>query len=186
MNSLEVFYLHIQGEQRGPYTIPQIDHMLNSGIISEDTLYWREGLEQWQPVTSLVIRRKRKNPWVKPAIALAILLVISSLARVFGPITVTGWRETNQHEFTRAAAYWRARDAVRQQARSVSALVEFHALALAHVEMEPPASALVLLRGQTTDSAGAMRDAIWRVRLTFDPRAREWSATSAHETAPAP
>ena len=54
MLSPEVFYLHIQGEQRGPYTIPQIDHLLNSGLIAEETLYWREGLDQWQPVTSLV------------------------------------------------------------------------------------------------------------------------------------
>ena len=55
MISPEIFYLHIHGEQRGPYTIPQIDHLLNSGLIAEETLYWREGLDQWQPVTSLVL-----------------------------------------------------------------------------------------------------------------------------------
>ena len=186
MNSLEVFYLHIQGEQRGPYTIPQIDHMLHSGIISEDTLYWREGLDQWQPVTSLVIRRKRKNPWIKPAIALAVLLALASIARVFGPITMTGWRETNQHDFTRTAAYWRARDTVRQQTHSDSTLVEFHDLAQAHVEMQPPASALVLLRGQAIDSRGTARDAMWRVRLKFDPHAREWTAIAAQEIATTP
>ncbi len=186
MNSLEVFYLHINGEQRGPYTVPQIDHMLNSGLINEDTLYWREGLEQWQPVTSLVVRRKRKNPWIKPAIALAILLALSSIARVFGPITMTGWRETNQHDFTRAAAYWRARDAVRQQTRNESALVDFFDLARAHVELQEPAGALVLLRGQTIDASGATRDSLWHVRLKFDPHAREWSAVSTHEVAANP
>ena len=68
MISPEVYYLHIQGEQRGPYTIPQIDHLLNSGLIAEETLYWREGLEQWQPVTSLVSLRRKVNPWGKRAL----------------------------------------------------------------------------------------------------------------------
>ena len=50
MRSPEVFYLHIHGEQLGPYTVPQIDHLLNTGLIAEETLYWCEGLEQWAPV----------------------------------------------------------------------------------------------------------------------------------------
>ena len=62
MISPEIFYLHLEGEQRGPYTAPQIDHLLNSGLIAEETLYWREGLEQWQPVTSLVKLRRPGNP----------------------------------------------------------------------------------------------------------------------------
>ena len=38
----------------------------NSGLIAEETLYWREGLEQWQPVTTLVVRREVPNRWRKP------------------------------------------------------------------------------------------------------------------------
>src|ERR1700733_12019673 len=77
MISPEIFYLHIHGEQRGPYTVPQIDHLLNSGLIAEETLYWREGLEQWQPVTSLVKLRRPGNPWVKPLIILGIVVVLA-------------------------------------------------------------------------------------------------------------
>ena len=56
VNSPEVFYLHINGEQRGPYTVQHIDHLLNSGLIAEETLFWREGLEQWQPTRSMLTR----------------------------------------------------------------------------------------------------------------------------------
>src|SRR6218665_1420739 len=113
MLSPEVFYLHIQGEQRGPYTIPQIDHLLNSGLIAEETLYWREGLDQWQPVTSLVRLRRKANPWIKPLLTLGVLIVLALILQFFGSVVVIGWRETNQHEYTSNAAYWRARSVVR-------------------------------------------------------------------------
>ena len=86
MSSPEIFYLHIQGEQRGPYTVKQVDHLLNSGLDRPETLFWRDGMEQWQPVTDLVKLRKRANPWIKPAIALGVALVILALLRVFGPV----------------------------------------------------------------------------------------------------
>src|SRR3954467_1851581 len=100
MISPEVFYLHIQGEQRGPYTIPQIDHLLNSGLIAEETLYWREGLEQWQPVTSLVRLRRKVNPWGKRLVYLGSAAVVLFILEFFGSIAIAGWRETNQHEYT--------------------------------------------------------------------------------------
>src|SRR6478752_1600484 len=113
MISPEIFYLHIHGEQRGPYTIPQIDHLLNSGLIAEETLYWREGLEQWQPVTSLVKLRRRANPWLKRLIILGILAVFLLLGQFFGSTALLGWREASQHDYTAQAAYWRARGVVR-------------------------------------------------------------------------
>ena len=182
----EVFYLHLHGEQRGPYTVPQIDHLLNSGLIHEETLYWREGLEQWQPVTTLVVRRERPNPWIKPAIALGCLLVFAVLARFFGPIAVVGWRETNQDDFTGRAAYWRARDVVRHSPVVGSALVEFHDLNHAQVTLHPPNAATVLLRGELIDAAGKSREALWRVAMKFNPPIRDWSGVSAEEVAAAP
>src|SRR6185503_8619123 len=100
MISPEIFYLHIHGEQRGPYTVPQIDHLLNSGLIAEETLYWREGLEQWQPVTTLVQLRRQANPWIKPAIILVAVLAAAFVLHLFGSVTLLGWREANQHEYT--------------------------------------------------------------------------------------
>ena len=68
--SPECFYLLIDGEQRGPYTVKQIDHLLNSGLIREDATFWREGLEQWQPVTNLVQLRRPKSSWLKRGLML--------------------------------------------------------------------------------------------------------------------
>src|SRR5436305_15171705 len=106
MISPEIFYLHIHGEQRGPYTIPQIDHLLNSGLIAEETLFWREGLEQWQPVTGLVTKRRVPNRWRRAAVAVAILAPLAVCAWIFGPPLVDGWNEATANAFTLEDAYW--------------------------------------------------------------------------------
>ena len=184
MISPEVFYVHVQGEQRGPYTIPQIDHMLNSGLIAIETLYWREGMEQWQPVTDLVVVRRAANPWIKPAIVLGVLLAAGVLVEMFGPITVEGWRETNQHAYTTPAAYWRARDVVRNGALPKGSVVAFGGLATAQVELQPPGRALVTVRGEVLESSGQTRRHAWRVPMKFDAKARDWTGGPAQEVAP--
>ena len=181
----EVFYIHTHGEQRGPYTLPQIDHLLNSGLINEDTLFWREGLEQWQPVTSLVVRKKKPGVrWRKPAIVLgSLLLIFGLLARVFGPITLQGWRETNQHDFTAEAAYWRARGVVRSSTLPEGTLVEFAPFEQGAVQLNGATTAKVMVRGEVTDAAGATRAATWNVDMVFDPAKREWTGGPAVEVA---
>jgi len=47
-------YLHIQGEQRGPYAKAQVQTMWNSGLITSDALYWQEGMSEWAPISALV------------------------------------------------------------------------------------------------------------------------------------
>ena len=186
MTSPEVFYLHIQGEQRGPYTLPQIDHLLNSRLIAMETLFWREGLDQWQPVTNLVPLRKRAKPWMKPLVIVGVALVLALLVQLFGSVVLLGWREANQHEYTARAAYWRARSVVRGGALAPGTLVEFHDLASAAVELQPPRGATVLLRGEVTGPDGRMRPAVWSVPMDFDERAGEWTGGPVRETAPAP
>jgi GYF domain 2 len=181
----EVFYLHIQGEQRGPYTVPQIDHLLNSGLIQAETLFWREGLEQWLPVTNLVALRKAPRRWIKPAIAAGFLLVFALLFRLFGPIVREGWREANQHEYTASGAYWRARDAVRHAAVPSGSLVEFSSFAAARTQLQPPAAAEVLVRGSLVDAHGVSRSAAWTVQMRYDARLKEWTGLSVKE-APLP
>ena len=183
MNSPEVFYLHINGEQRGPYTIRHIDHLLNCGLITEDALFWREGLEQWQPVTQLVVRRHVRKSWARPVVAVVVLLLIGLLVRVFGPITIEGWREANQSEFTKEAAYWRARDVVRNARVPKGALVDFDAVENAAVELHGSDSAVVQLRGSMTDKRGEWRPASWQVRLRYDPKRKEWSGIGATDVA---
>lgn len=186
MTSPEAFYLHIHGEQLGPYTIPQVDHLLNSGLIAEETLYWREGLDQWEPVTSLVPRRKRVNPWVKPAIIFGVMLLLAAVAWPFASMILLGWREANQHAYTAEAAYWRARSVVRSDALPRGTLVEFVGFSSADVELQPPGNSTVLLRGDVTDAGGQTRRAVWTVPMQFDARDSEWTGGPAREAAPPP
>jgi len=44
-------YLHLNGEQTGPLTLPRVSSKLVSGEVSPDTLAWREGLDNWYPLT---------------------------------------------------------------------------------------------------------------------------------------
>lgn len=180
MNSPEVFYLHISGEQRGPYTLRHVDHLLNSGLIAQETLYWREGLEQWQPVTQLVAVREKRNrwwTWKRWAWVFAILGVLAIPARIFGPVVADGWREANQHEFTAEAAYWRARDVVRNQALPQGALVEFDPFAEGAVALRPPDAARVTLRGSLTERKMPARSAVWNVEMRFAPQDKEWTGS---------
>jgi hypothetical protein len=181
MNFPEAFYLHISGAQRGPYTIPQIDHLLHSGLIAEETLYWREGLEQWQPVTSLVALRKRPKRWVKPVMVLGLMLLLAIPLRIFGPVVLVGWKEANQHSFTDRAAYWRARDIVRTQTSPAGLLVEFAAFARGHVELRAPGEASVELHGTIIEGQGSSRPAVWKVAMRFDAEDKEWSGGPAVE-----
>lgn len=179
MISPEIFYLHIHGEQRGPYTVPQIDHLLNSGLIAEETLYWREGLDQWQPVTSLVKLRRPGNPWIKPLLILGIILVLGAVGEFFGSVAVLGWREANQHDYTEQAAYWRARGVVRSTALAPGTVVEFRHFSPSQIEMQPPKGATVRLQGEVEGRA-----VNWQVPMQFDPQAREWTGGPPQEIAP--
>jgi hypothetical protein len=179
-SSPESYYLHLGGAQQGPYTIPQIDHLLNSGLIPPETLYWCDGLDQWQPVTTLVALRKKPKRWVKPAIAAAVLLVLLVPLRIFGPVIVDGWSEANQHTFTPAAAYWRARDVVRS-GLGAGIPLEFASLAEAKVTLQAGGIAQVLLRGSVADAGRKWRAVAWEVPMHFDEKDREWTGGPAVE-----
>lgn len=180
-NSPEVYYLHLSGTQRGPYTIRHIDHLLNSGLIAQETLYWREGLEQWQPVTELVVVRQKPDRWKRPVRIAVVLLVLAVPISIFGPVVAEGWREANQHTFTESAAYWRARDVVRNQALPAGALVEFGEFPEATVVLRPPDAARVVLRGELVERGSITRPAVWNVAMRFDPEGREWKGSAVSE-----
>ena len=46
-------FLHDGSAQTGPFTLTQIQGMLQHGTISRDAVYWSEGMEQWQAVSDL-------------------------------------------------------------------------------------------------------------------------------------
>ena len=181
MRSSEVFYLHIHGEQRGPYTIQHIDHLLNSGLINEDALFWREGLEQWQAVTDLVERRQPKDRWKWPVIVLSVLLGLGSMCYLFGPVAFDGWREIYQHHYSQEAAYWRARDAVRTYCVPKDGFVVFEPFPAAEVQLGDESRAVAVVGGTLHRPGASPRVTAWRVQLRFNKGTREWSPTEAAE-----
>ena len=47
-------YLHLNGEQKGPFSAEQLRAMLASGEITPDTLAWREGMSEWSRVSTVL------------------------------------------------------------------------------------------------------------------------------------
>jgi hypothetical protein len=183
MNTREAFYVHVHGEQLGPYTIRHLTHLLQSGLISTETLYWTEGMEQWQAITDLVPLPRARRPWLRAGLAAAVLAPLLGLAWFFGPTVLDGWREQTQREFTAEGAYWSGRGVVRSflaQRREVPSFADFDA---ANVQLsEENHAATVRLAGQILGGAQSGRAAEWTVMLRFDPAEREWSA-AGQETA---
>lgn len=46
-------YLHMNGQQYGPYTASQVQEMFVADQIAADALYWQEGIEEWRSAEEL-------------------------------------------------------------------------------------------------------------------------------------
>lgn len=184
MSFREGYYLHVHGDQLGPYTLRQINHQLQTGLISEETLYWSEDLDQWEPVTKLIPKKEkfRLGKWL--LIALAVLIPLSGLAWFFGPTVVEGWREQTQREFTPRGAYWAARGVVRHELAAAHTAPQFLPFGTAHVQMGTDGTAVVQLEGHLLDGEASKQPAAWKVRLRFDPAVRTWSPLPVAPAAP--
>jgi len=177
MSSHEAFFVHVQGEQKGPYTIRHLDHLLNSGLIPLETLYWTDGMEQWLPLTELVPYRHKKRNWKKLIILGAVLLVLAAFLAFFGPTIADGWRESTQRSYTADGAYWAARGAVRSSGVPSGGVVQFLPMEDARIALPAPSSAEVELRGELIGGGKATRQRPWQVKRTFNPLRAEWSAS---------
>jgi hypothetical protein len=174
----EVFHIHHQGEQRGPYTAKQVNHLYRSGFIDDDTLYWREGMEQWQPVTEIVERRRKRNRLVFWTTLAALVTGSALLWSVFGTVTLERWREMTSGEFTEESAWWRARGLVRAQLPDGHG-VQFDDFSGAQVTLIGSDSATVVLGGMLEGSSGDPAHAAWRVRLHFERNQGAWHPAGA-------
>ena len=171
----EVFFIYHNGEQRGPYTAANLNHLHRCGFIDDETLYWREGLDQWQPVGQVVLRRKRRNRRLFWYILLGAFLAITFFVKLFGHVTADRWRELTSGDLTEESAWWRARGLVRDQLPK-GADVLFDPLASANVTIEEMVNANVILGGTITNSAGKTERGAWRVQLRYDESRGTWAA----------
>jgi hypothetical protein len=102
-------YLHLNGEQKGPFSSEQVRAMLVSGEITPDTLAWRAGMSEWSRVSAVVGpppapvpgaplpplppvgAKKGLSGWIIALIVCACLLVLCvpcCCGIALGPITV--------------------------------------------------------------------------------------------------
>jgi len=180
----EVFFIYHNGEQRGPYTAKQVNHLHRCNFIDDDTLYWREGLEQWQPVSQIVLRRRRRNRLLVWSILLGALVATGLFALLFGPVTWDAWRELTSGDFTEESAWWRSRGLVRDQLPK-GALIRFDPFPSAQVTLRGPDSATVILTGVLTNSSGTSERGAWRVMLRYETNRGTW-APAPRESATGP
>ena len=182
----EVFFIYHNGEQRGPYTARQINHLHHCGFIDDDTLYWREGLEQWQPVAEIVLRRRRRNRVLIWSVVGGIVAVIALFFSLFGPPTADAWRELTSGDHTQESAWWRARGLVRERLPK-GGVIQFDPFADARVDLHDGDRATVLLGGALTLPGAAAERADWKVLLRYDADHGKWVAAPRQPAAqPAP
>ncbi len=173
----EVFHIHHQGEQRGPYTSQQVNHLHKCGYIDDDTLYWREGMEQWQPVTDIVERRQRRNRVIIWGVVFGIAASIALFVWLFGGVTAEGWKELTSGEFNEESAWWRARGLVRAQLASGES-VTFDDMNSAQITLHDHEGAVVVLGGTLLKSRAHTS---WRVRLRYDEDRGLWMPAQREE-----
>jgi len=171
----EVFFIYHNGEQRGPFTAAQLNHWHRCGFIDDETLYWREGLEQWQPVAQIVLRRKRRNRRLFWYILLGALAAITLFVKLVGHVTADRWRELTSGDLTDESAWWRARGLVRDQLPRGTE-VQFDPFASATVTIQERVNANIVLGGTLTDSSGKAEHGAWRVLLRYDESRGAWAA----------
>ena len=180
----EVFYLYHLGEQRGPYTARQVNHLHKCEFVDDDTLYWCEGMEQWAPITQIVLRRKKRRRLLGWTVTIAILIGVGIFASFFGPVTVNAWRELTSGGFSENDAYWRSRLMVRQSMGD-SVSIKFEPFEQAKVLLQPPSGASVVLAGEVRDANGTRREA-WRVRMIHMADQQQWFPAPPPTAPPAP
>src|ERR1041385_5392492 len=73
-----MFYYSLNGQQQGPVSEDQLRQMVATGTLTPDTLVWREGMAEWQPLASVItgisstVRGSCGNQMCPPNQALAI------------------------------------------------------------------------------------------------------------------
>ena len=49
-----LYLVRLQGVERGPYTLSQLQSMWQSGVLTADAQYWQGGVDHWMPITSIM------------------------------------------------------------------------------------------------------------------------------------
>lgn len=172
----EEFFIHIEGEQKGPYTFPQLKGLYEKNLIPEETLYWKEGMEQLEPVSDLCKGRRRDRlRYLKQLRLSAIVLMVAGVlvTAYFAPVVKDGWREMNDRDATTDGAYWKARGFVREDVTRHDAKVAFEPFTAATITLTGT-NAMVTLPGTLYGVDGKGKWTTWRVMMEYDGERKQW------------
>ena len=173
----EEYFIHVQGEQKGPYTYPQLKRMYEMSLIPEETLYWQDGMEQLQPVSDLcgATRREKLQRLKQLRVTGVVLVAVVALATAYcAPVLKDGWREANDRDWTQEGAYWEARSLVREEVRNQGASVAFEPYKTAGVTLTGT-DATVILPGMLFRKDGTGGKTSWKVAMQYDAQRKDWT-----------
>ena len=172
----EEYFINVNGEQKGPYTFPQLKRLYETDLIPEETMYWQDGREEWLAVAELCGARRRDRLRLLKQLRVAGIALVATVTVVLGycgPVLKDGWREMNDRDQTAPGAYWRARGFVREDVKKTDGSVAFEAYDPKGVALSGTA-ATVTLPGTLYGKDGEGKKMTWVVKLDFDAGKREW------------
>jgi len=172
----EDYFIHVAGEQKGPYTFPQLKQLYEKELIPAETLYWQDGMEQWLAVSDLCGARRLDRLRHLKQLRVTGIVLVATIALVLGycaPIFKDGWREMNDRDLTQEGAYWRARGFVREDVKKQDASVAFESYPAATVTLSGTVAAVVL-PGTMFARDGSGSKLQWKVKMQYDVDRREW------------
>ena len=172
----EEFFIHIEGEEKGPYTFPQLKRLYEKNLIPEETLYWCDGMEQLEPVSELCGKRKANHLRHLRQVRVSAVLMLGAciiMAVLWGPMLKDGWREMNDRDRTPEGAYWRARGFLREEVKRRDESVAFEGYKAGSVTFDGT-GATVILPGTVFGKDNAGKPTTWKVELVYDAGKNEW------------
>jgi hypothetical protein len=172
----EDYLIKVQEEQRGPYTYPQLKQLYDKNLIPEDTLYWKDGMEEWQAVSDLcgAERRSRLRRLKQLRITGVVLIALAGLGLGYcGTVLKDGWREMNERSWDANGAYWRARGFVREDVKKQDGSAGFEPIESATVTVTGT-EATVILPGVLYGKDGSTTKTTWKVAINYDAARRDW------------
>jgi hypothetical protein len=185
MAFVEEYFIHVHGEQKGPYTLSQLKHLYDKGFVVEETLYWHDGMEQWLPVSQVCgppLRTRTKQRRETQFLVGTVLLLSTVVIAYFAPVVREGWKEANQHEFTRQSAYWAARGYLREELKKSKTTVAFDKKGVRTAGLSSNgAEATATLECTVFAPHQPSRRATWQVSVRFNPARQEWLGVAAEE-----
>jgi hypothetical protein len=172
----EEYLINVQGEQKGPYTFPQLKRLYDKTLIPEETLYWQDGMEEWLPVSDLCRTKRRDHLRHLKQLRVTGIVLAATVVLVLAycaPVLKDGWREMNDRDWTQEGAYWKARGFVREEVKDQDASVAFEPYRTAGAILTGTA-ATVVLPGTLFGKDGTATKMTWKVEMGYDVDRREW------------